>query len=239
MKLLANKPKITIFPELLNKINKYTNLCEHSIYWIGKVAMEDNEYRICDIVLPMQTVGKKAEIDVEDLIDIQSETLEQGYYTYCIGRTKKNKSVVISNDDIKLLKDIYGELETAIYIQTNTMGDISLNVFDFNRGIWFDELSLQVLDTEFFEDDEIKKELDESIIYPVKNIRKTTGKHETEGVIMVDNKVVSSVTPIETTVTKKEIKKVEYVPNDFVKADEPFTHLVSEVYGEYGVESIK
>lgn len=245
MKFLNGKPEVLILPEILNKIKKYTRLCEHQIYWMGKVNKYENVYCIEDVMLIPQTVGKNAEMDYIALADMQQLLFEEGYEELCIGRTKKNKGVEMNDKDLEMLKFLTGEVYSIIYIQTNNKDESSVNIVDFDKGIIFDDLELSISDTEFYSDEDILAEIETNISMPSSKtwlstkdtvkpveIRETDNKNEPKQMSIVETlkeNTKTTVDNLKTEVNKViEIKKEkpEYQPNQFVKDNIDFRELV-------------
>lgn len=251
MKLLKGEPVVSMMPETLNKIRKYTKLCEHSIYWMGKVMHLENEYYIDDVVLLPQTVGKNGSIDFEKFSDVEFLIENEGYEAFCIGRTKKSKSVAVTNSDLDFLKTLAGESGYMIYIQTNNKNDLSLTLVDYDRDLLFDDLQLVVSDTEFFTDEEIMAEIAANVSLAVSKHDYKYGKKyldtgKSEKVIEIrettnswSDKAKKELVEVKEKVSEmagqlviEEGQKVEYEPNEFVKENVDFRLLVTPKGGD-------
>lgn len=249
MKFLKAEPVVSIMPEVLNKIKKYTKLCEHSIYWLGKVTRVDNEYFIEDVAIIPQTVGKSGTIDFEKFSDFEFLIENEGYEPFCLGRTKKGKSVVMTNSDIEFINALTGEVGYMIYIQTNTKNETSVNVIDYDRGIIFDNVQLTVTDTEFFTDEDVLAEISENIIVPTgKKDSAFSNKHKSFKDVESYSRIVDTDKESKIVDLRKDTKettklpavkevKVEYVPNEFVKENIDFRLLVAPKGGDVVNES--
>lgn len=240
MKLMNEYPEIIIMPEILNKIRKYTNLCDHSVYWMGKVIKEENRYYIEDAMLLMQTVGKKGEIDLDFLLEAETLIAEEGYTTYCLGRTKRNKSVQMQESDMNFLELLVGQVGEVIYIQTNTKGAISANLLDYDKGIIFDDIELTIKDTEFFSDEEILDEISVTIANSkIKTLPVTKTSEKIVEILKPSDKednVLEKIQETGRTIIEKAkeiekevvaiVEKPEYIPNQFVTDNIHFSELV-------------
>ena len=239
MKFIMGKPTVSILPEVLNKIKKYTRLCEHSVYWVGKVLRNGEDYFISDAQLIKQTVGKNGELDYESLSEFELITEEEGLEPLCLGRTKKSKSVAMTDKDFDFVALLTNGVGYMIYIQTNTKNELSLNLIDFDKGIIFDDIPLTVCDTEYYEDKEILEEIKDNIAEPYNKTNKyvLTPKEDVKPIEIHETDKGKQLEIVEKVENKKEEEVVlepepPYEPNDFVKENTDFKELVKKVGGK-------
>lgn len=241
MKSLKETPVVSILPEALNKIRKYADLCDSSIYWIGKVVHDRMDYTITDAVILPQTVGNKGCIDYDLLPEIEFAIEEEGFECCCLGRTKKDKPATIEQDDIEMCSLLCGDVGTMIYIQLNKAHELDMNLIDFDSGILYDDLQLHVSDTEFYSDEEILNEISEAIedtMYVNKHQKtteiqdtdkKVSDKEDEESPFFKDTKQTNIFD-----LTKEPVKSLEppkpkvYTPNEFVEENTDFADLTLE-----------
>lgn len=246
MKFMEGKPTVTIFPEILNKIKKFSKLCEHSIYWMGKVICDGNNYYIADAVVVGQTLGKNAEINLESLQEFEMLSLEEGYESCCMGRTKRTKSVIMTDKDLEYIEDLFGKSGYMIYIQTNKKDELSLNLIDFEKGIIFDDIPLTVCDTEYYTDEQVMEEIkfaiegsetksNNYVLTPDNNVKPVEIRETDENDYW--NKQLEIVGKVKDKKAEEQVvfepePEPPYEPNEFVKENIDFRSLVRKVGGE-------
>lgn len=236
MKTLKDEPRVVILPEILGRIKKYTELSKENIYWMGVVeegvdsnCQPDGMYYIIDSEVVKQEVrGKCVNISNEDLEEYcVSNTLDftSGIPAIALGRVVGNKSVEITDADIRMIKDI-GYDGLVIYILTNKRNEVGMYLLDLYRDVMYDEITLEIETLSDKSDGEIIKEISEKVstrdlkkIYEERKKAINT-KNDNDVKIAIKENVAKP-----NTATKTENKE-EYIPSELVKKSPNFLDLI-------------
>lgn len=158
MIFLGDSPKVSFYPNAINKIELYSKLSKDDIFWIGDVIVTNNDYVVVDVILPPQNVlYSSTVVDMKAFYVLHKDEKDTNYI--CLGKTKGKSKVNPSSAEIKKFMELMNE-EVGIYVQTNNDKDCNISVVYKSENILFDNLPLVVDTDDYVTSESIETEIE-------------------------------------------------------------------------------